>query len=64
MSGRIAATFDAKWKPAELTQRLAISSPSIIITTEELVDRVKDSHSNVILWEDVLKKISNLRYFV
>lgn len=58
MSGRIAATFDAKWKPAELTQRLAISSPSIVITTEELVDSIKDTtHSNVILWGDALEQI-------
>lgn len=56
-SGRVAATFDAKWKPAELIQRLAISNPSIIITTKALTDRIKRTHSNVILWEDVQEKI-------
>lgn len=57
MSGRIAATFDAKWKPAELIQRLAISTPSIIITTKALADRIKDTNSNVIFWEDALEMI-------
>lgn len=57
MSGRIAATFDAKSKSAELTQRLAIASPSVIITTEALVDRIKDTDASVILWKDAQEKI-------
>lgn len=59
MSGRIAATFDAKWKPTELIQRLAISTPSIIIATKALAERIKGTNSNVILWENALEVISN-----
>ena len=57
MAGRIATTFDSKWKPAELEQRLAISSPSVVITTAELADRIKSTAFTIIIWEDALKQI-------
>ena len=57
MAGRIAATFDAKWKPTELAQRLAISSPSVIITTAELAERIRSTEFTIIIWEDALEKI-------
>jgi long-chain acyl-CoA synthetase len=57
MAGRIAATFDAKWKPTELEQRLAISSPSVVITTAELADRIKSTEFTIIIWEDALEQI-------
>jgi len=57
MAGRIAATFDVKWKPKELEQRLVISSPSVIITTVELADRIRSTEFTIIIWEDALKRI-------
>ena len=57
MAGRTAATFDAKWKPAELEQRLTVSSPSVLITTKELVGRIGNTDSCIILWEDALEQI-------
>ena len=57
MAGRIATTFDAKWKPVELEQRLAVSSPSVLITTKELVGRSGNTDSCIIIWEDALKQI-------
>ena len=57
MAGRIAATFDTKWKPAELEQRLTISSPSLLITTAELADRLGDTTYTIIIWEDALRQI-------
>lgn len=57
MAGRIAATFDAKWKPAELEQRLAISSPSVVITTAELAERIRCTEFTIIIWEDALEHI-------
>ncbi|MCG7337556.1 AMP-binding protein [Sporosarcina sp. ACRSM] len=58
MAGRTAATFDAKWKPAELEQRLTVSSPSVLITTKELAERIQNTDAHIILWEDALKQIS------
>ena len=57
MAGRTAATFDAKWKPAELEQRLTVSSPSVLITTKESVGRIGNTDSCIILWEDALEQI-------
>lgn len=57
MAGRIAATFDAKWKPAELEQRLAISSPSFVITTAELAVRIRSTTFTIIIWEEALEQI-------
>ena len=57
MAGRIAATFDAKWKPAELEQRLAVSSPSVINYNAELAERHKKHGLNIIIWEDALEQI-------
>jgi len=57
MAGRIAATFDAKWKATELEQRLVISSPSVIITTAELAKRISSTEFTIIIWEDALDQI-------
>ncbi|NYF23183.1 AMP-binding protein [Sporosarcina sp. JAI121] len=57
MAGRVAATFDAKWKPAELEQRLTISSPSVLITTAELADRITGTAYTIIIWEEALRQI-------
>ncbi|MFC5589676.1 AMP-binding protein [Sporosarcina soli] len=58
MAGRTAATFDAKWKPAELEQRLTVSSPSVLITTKELAKRIPNTNAHIILWDDALEQIS------
>lgn len=57
-AGRTAATFDAKWKPVELQQRITVSSPSVLITTKELAERIRNSDAHIILWEDALEQIS------
>ncbi|MER2088823.1 MAG: AMP-binding protein [Sporosarcina sp.] len=59
MAGRVAATFDAKWKPAELEQRLTISSPSVLITTAELADRITGTAYTIIIWEEALRQIQH-----
>lgn len=57
MAGWSAVTFDARWKPAELQQRLDLSSPSIFITTRSLAHRVPAENLNIIYWEDALEQI-------
>lgn len=57
MAGRTAATFDAKWKPAELEQRLTVSSPTVLITTKSLVESIPNTNAHIILWEDALESI-------
>lgn len=57
MAGRIAATFDAKWKPTELERRLEISSPSVVITTAELAERIRSTEFIIIIWEDASEQI-------
>jgi long-chain acyl-CoA synthetase len=57
MAGCVAATFDAKWKTAELERRLAVSSPSVLITTKKLADRLSKMDLNIIIWEDAQRQI-------
>lgn len=62
MAGRIAATFDAKWKPTELEQRLEISSPSVVITTAGLAERIRSTEFTIIIWEDASEQILQCDY--
>ena len=62
MSGRVAATFDTKWKPAEIEQRLTISSPSVLITTAELADRLSGTAHTIIIWKDALRQILQCQF--
>lgn len=57
MAGWTAVPFDLKWTEAELQQRLALSLPSVFITTKEFYPHVKHLHHTVMIWEDCLEKI-------
>lgn len=57
MAGCTAVTFDTRWKPAELKQRLALSSPSVLITTKSLANRLQGIDVNILFWEDTCEQI-------
>ncbi|TDL64011.1 acyl-CoA synthetase [Rhodococcus qingshengii] len=56
-AGWTAVPLDLKWNRAELTARLGLANPSIIITTSELHNEVVEFHTNVWSWEDCLSEI-------
>jgi long-chain acyl-CoA synthetase len=63
-AGYIAVPLDVKWKPSELEQRLAIAKPSIVITTKELADCYELISSEIIIWEEISKKIQETNSLV
>jgi long-chain acyl-CoA synthetase len=58
MAGWIAVPFDLKWKKAELENRVALSQPSLIITTREIYSQLNQTFPNVMIWEDCLHEIN------
>ncbi|WP_394139823.1 AMP-binding protein [Cytobacillus oceanisediminis] len=58
MAGWTAVPFDAKWKAAELDKRLAISCPSIVVTTKDLYHHVAHLHPFVLIWEDCREELN------
>ncbi|MBT2707031.1 AMP-binding protein [Pseudomonas sp. ISL-84] len=58
MAGWTAVPFDIKWKTAELEKRLAISCPSIVVTTRDFYHQVAHLHPFVLIWEDCLEELS------
>jgi long-chain acyl-CoA synthetase len=59
MAGFTAVLFDLKWKEAELQIRLAVSKPSILITTKELYQHVKHLSPKMLILEDCLEEINH-----
>ncbi|MBM7652460.1 AMP-binding protein [Neobacillus cucumis] len=57
-AGWIAVPYDLKWKTTELEQRIKLSNPSIIVTTREMYNQMKDSILNLMSWDDSLREIS------
>jgi len=57
-AGWIAVPYDLKWKTTELEKRIKLFNPSIIVTTREIYDQIKDSISNVMSLDDSLQEIS------
>ncbi|RBP96679.1 long-chain acyl-CoA synthetase [Cytobacillus firmus] len=57
MAGWTAVPFDLKWKAEELSQRIEISNPSIVITGKEYYDQIARLHPFVLIWEDALEEI-------
>jgi long-chain acyl-CoA synthetase len=57
MAGLISVPFDVKWKAPELKQRVTVSSPSIIITTESFSKNLKGIDTRIIIWEDACEQI-------
>jgi long-chain acyl-CoA synthetase len=58
MAGWIAVPFDLKWMEVELQKRLAVSVPSVLITTRELYHHVNQLIPNVMIWEDCFKEVN------
>jgi long-chain acyl-CoA synthetase len=61
-AGWIAVPFDLKWKGTELQKRLAVSLPSILITTKIMSEQLKQIHPNVMVWEDCLQKMNQAEF--
>jgi long-chain acyl-CoA synthetase len=59
MAGWTAVPFDIKWKEAELSKRLTLSLPTILITTREIFHHVNPLLPNVMIWEDCLNEINH-----
>ncbi|MDQ0219411.1 acyl-CoA synthetase [Peribacillus cavernae] len=57
-AGWVAVPLDLKWKETELKKRLALCSPSIVITTRDLYDKLKPIYSNVMIFEECLEEIN------
>ncbi|MGE8203007.1 AMP-binding protein [Heyndrickxia sp. NPDC080065] len=55
-AGWIVAPLDVKWQDEELQKRMKLCSPSIIITTRNMKDKLV-SNSNVVFWEDCIEEI-------
>lgn len=60
MAGWIAIPFDVKWKAEELESRLALSAPSVFVTTKELYSLVAQFHTHVLIWDDCLPEIMKM----
>ncbi|MBG9549728.1 AMP-binding protein [Bacillus firmus] len=58
MAGWKAAPFDLKWTAEELSQRIEISNPTIVITGKEYYDQISRLHPFVLTWEDAMEEIS------
>ncbi|WP_338786853.1 AMP-binding protein [Metabacillus sp. FJAT-53654] len=58
-AGWICVPLDLRWKESELQKRLALSKPSILITTKDKYPMIKELYQNVLIWEDCLEGISN-----
>ncbi|MDR4949811.1 AMP-binding protein [Neobacillus cucumis] len=57
-AGWIAVPYDLKWKTTELEKRIKLFNPSIIVTTREIYDQMKDRIPNVMSLDDSLREIS------
>ncbi|MGM0873215.1 MAG: AMP-binding protein [Bacillota bacterium] len=56
-AGWVTVPFDLKWKGAEIKKRLALSQPSIVITTRDKYSMMKEVYQHVMIWEDCLEEI-------
>jgi long-chain acyl-CoA synthetase len=56
-AGWVAVPFDRKWKETEIQKRLALSQPSIVITTRDKYSMIKKIYQHVMIWEDCLLAI-------
>lgn len=56
-AGWTAVPLDLKWKDSELSKKLDLASPSFLITTRSLYDKVNPLFPNVIVWEDCIEEI-------
>ncbi len=56
-AGWIAVPYDLKWKKTELEKRVQRSNPSIIVTTKEISDQIKNRIPHVMSLEDCLQEI-------
>jgi long-chain acyl-CoA synthetase len=61
-AGCVAVPFDIKWKGTELQKRVHLSSPTMLITTEELYQKLHPIYPIVMLWEDCLKEINEINF--
>lgn len=62
MAGWIGIPFDMKWKEAEIQRRLALSLPSVVITTREMHRHLKQIHPDAMIWEDCLEEINQAAF--
>jgi long-chain acyl-CoA synthetase len=56
-AGWVTVPFDLKWKGAEIQKRLALSQPTIVITTRDKYSIIKKVYQHVMIWEDCLEEI-------
>ena len=56
-AGLIAIPLDVKWKPNELSERLLLARPSIVVTTKALALRYTFEGSKILIWEELLETI-------
>lgn len=59
-AGWIAMPLDSRWKETEITQRLDILQPSIVITTKNHVRKIQNIFQKVLVWEDCYKEIREM----
>jgi long-chain acyl-CoA synthetase len=57
MAGWTAVPFDLKWNQTELQKRIAVSLPSILITTKMMSNQLKKIHPNVLIYEECCQEI-------
>ncbi|MFJ7746823.1 AMP-binding protein [Peribacillus sp. NPDC097295] len=57
-AGWTAVPMDLKWKEVELQKRLALSEPSVLITTKDFYPKINVLYPNALIWEDCLEEIN------
>ncbi|MBB6447216.1 AMP-binding protein [Bacillus benzoevorans] len=57
-AGWTAVPLDLKWKAEELSKRLELSDPAVLITTESLLPKVNVPQANIRIWEECAGEIA------
>ena len=57
-AGWTVVPMDLKWRKMELEERLAISEPTVVITTVEFYPHISALYPNALIWEECIKKIN------
>ncbi|HJV16798.1 MAG TPA: AMP-binding protein [Bacillales bacterium] len=62
MAGWTAVPFDLKWNQTELQKRIAVSLPSILITTKMMSEQLKKVHPNVLIYEECCQEVNQTSF--